>query len=172
MLPISFTKGSINHNKVYYREFKSIFRKMEIKIREITHYCPEIVDTINRFVSQLTGNESVITMQQLEAIVSDPNSHLFFAMNDEGEYQGMISVGIYTTPTGRKAWIEDVVVDELYRGQGVGKALTLFAIQYAKEEQAEVLMLTSNHTRINANKLYKKVGFETKDTNVYRMILK
>jgi GNAT superfamily N-acetyltransferase len=145
---------------------------MEIKIREITHYCPELVDTINRFVSQLTGNESVITMQQLESIVADPNSHLFFAVNDEGEYQGMISVGIYTTPIGKKAWIEDVVVDELYRGLGVGKALTLFAIQYAKKEQADVLMLTSKPARINANKLYKKTGFKPKETNVYRMKLK
>jgi ribosomal protein S18 acetylase RimI-like enzyme len=142
-----------------------------IQIREITHYCPEVVAAINRFVSQLTGAESRITKQQFEAIIADPNSHLFFAENEEGLSLGMISLAVYTTATGRKAWIEDVVVDALYRRQGVGKALTLFAIQYAKEQQADVLMLTSKPARISANKLYRKAGFEPRETNVYRMTL-
>ena len=64
------------------------------------------------------------------------------------------------------------MVAEKYRGEGVGRDLTTFAIQFAKDQEADVVMLTSKPARISANKLYKKVGFEQKETNVYRMMFK
>lgn len=87
------------------------------------------------------------------------------------EIAGMLTVGIYHSPTGGKAWIEDVVVDEKYRGQGLSKQLVTHAVRFVKEQGIPLIMLTSNPTRIAANKLYQKLGFEQKQTNVYRMNL-
>ena len=143
-----------------------------MKIEEITAFNAEIQDTINMFLDLLVGEGYHITKQQVEMIISDQNSHLFFAGNDDRSCIGMITVGIYVTPTGKKAWIEDVVVDEKFRGEGVGKRLTNFAIQFAKDQDADVVMLTSKPERIPANSLYKKLGFEQKKTNVYRFLLK
>ena len=84
----------------------------------------------------------------------------------------MLTVGIYISPTGKKAWIEDVVVDESYRGKGIGQMLMNFAVDYVKQMKVSVLMLTSNPSRIAANKLYVKLGFEKKETNVYRFVIR
>ena len=81
----------------------------------------------------------------------------------------MLTVGIYYSPTGGKAWIEDVVVDESFRGQGLSKLLVAHAVEFVKAKQVPSLMLTSNPKRIAANKLYQAMGFERKETNVYRM---
>ena len=94
----------------------------------------------------------------------------FFLLADQ-EIAGMLTVGIYHSPTGGKAWIEDVVVDEKYRGQGLSKQLVTHAVRFVKEQGIPLIMLTSNPTRIAANKLYQKLGFEQKQTNVYRMNL-
>ena len=89
-------------------------------------------------------------------------------MQDE-QVAGMLTVGIYYSPTGGKAWIEDVVVDEAFRGQGLSKLLVAHAIQFVESKQIPLLMLTSNPTRVAANKLYQAMGFGRKETNVYRM---
>ena len=138
-------------------------------IQEITSFDSQILESINQFISQLTGESSLVSSHQIEEIIADNNSHLFFAINDQGAHMGMISVGLYITPTGKKPWIEDVVVDNSYRGQGIGKQLMEFAIQFTKEQKAATLMLTSNPARLSANELYKKIGFKQKETNVYRI---
>ena len=151
---------------------KNIKIDIKMRIEEITLYHPDMLVAINKFLNLLVENEFLITKQVVEAIISDTNSHLFFAIDGEGVYLGMLTVGFYYAPTGKKAWIEDVVVDEKYRGQGVGKELTNFAIQFVKDQLADVLMLTSNPARKEANNLYKKIGFQQKVTNVYRIVLK
>lgn len=83
----------------------------------------------------------------------------------------MVTVGIYPAPTGNKAWIEDVVLDTEYRGLGLGKELLTHAIKQASTWGADTVMLTSNPSRIAANKLYRSIGFEQKETNVYKMNL-
>jgi len=143
-----------------------------MKIREIKEYQSEIGDAISKLSTQLVGKELSIGRELIEAIISDENSHLFVALDDEGIVLGMATVGIYTTPTGKKGWIEDVVVDEKYRGEGIGEKITSFTIQFAKNQQADTLMLTSKPERISANSLYKKLGFQLKETNVYRIFLK
>ena len=140
-----------------------------MKIEEIINYNPEIHLTISKFLNQLVERESNFSRDQFEAIIADPNSHLFFASSSDSDLLGMLTVGFYHSPTGKKAWIEDVVVDKVYRGLGAGKALINFAIQFAKEQQADVVMLTSKPERISANNLYKKSGFQLKETNVYRL---
>ena len=81
----------------------------------------------------------------------------------------MLTVGISNSPTGITACIEVVFVDNDSGGRGLGKRLVAHAIDYCKEQGIDTLMLTSNPKRIAANALYQSLGFERKETNVYRM---
>ena len=138
------------------------------EIIEIQSYSPEYHEAIQRFLDQLTTNPMTLTEEMFRQLLASPNSHLFFLMKDE-QIAGMLTVGIYHSPTGGKAWIEDVVVDEAFRGQGLSKLLVAHAIEFTKSQGIPSLMLTSNPKRIAANKLYQAMGFERKETNVYRM---
>ena len=80
----------------------------------------------------------------------------------------MLTLAHYMAPTGRKLWVEDVVVDSSLRGKSIGRALVQHAIEKAKEIGG-TLMLTSKPARVAANALYRSSGFEQKETNVYRM---
>ena len=137
-------------------------------IIEIKTYSPEYLEAMQRFLDQLTTSPMVLTESMFQELLKSENSHLFFIMKDE-QIAGMLTVGIYHSPTGGKAWIEDVVVDETFRGQGLSKLLVAHAIEFVKAQQIPSLMLTSNPKRIAANKLYQAMGFERKETNVYRM---
>ena len=137
-------------------------------IIEIKTYSPEYHEAMQRFLNQLTTSPMVLTESMFHQLLDSENSHLFFIIKDE-QIAGMLTVGIYHSPTGGKAWIEDVVVDETFRGQGLSKVLVAHAIEFVKSQQIPLLMLTSNPKRIAANKLYQALGFERKETNVYRM---
>ena len=137
-------------------------------IIEIKTYSPEYHEAMQRFLDQLTTEQMVLTESMFHQLLDSENSHLFFIIKDE-QIAGMLTVGIYHSPTGGKAWIEDVVVDETFRGQGLSKVLVAHAIEFVKSQQIPLLMLTSNPKRIAANKLYQAMGFERKETNVYRM---
>ena len=138
------------------------------EIIEIQSYSPEYHEAMQRFLDQLTTNPMTLTEEMFRQLLASPNSHLFFLMKDE-QIVGMLTVGIYHSPTGGKAWIEDVVVDETFRGQGLSKLLVAHAIEFTKLQGIPSLMLTSNPKRIAANKLYQAMGFGRKETNVYRM---
>ena len=138
------------------------------EIIEIQSYSTEYHEAMQRFLDQLTTNPMTLTEEMFRQLLASPNSHLFFLMKDE-QTAGMLTVGIYHSPTGGKAWIEDVVVDETFRGQGLSKLLITHAIEFTKSQGIPSLMLTSNPKRIAANKLYQAMGFERKETNVYRM---
>ena len=138
------------------------------EIIEIQSYSTEYHEAIQRFLDQLTTNPMTLTEEMFRQLLASPNSHLFFLMKDE-QTAGMLTVGIYHSPTGGKAWIEDVVVDETFRGQGLSKLLVAHAIEFTKSQGIPSLMLTSNPKRIAANKLYQAMGFGRKETNVYRM---
>lgn len=141
-----------------------------MEIREVNSYSAAVKSQIDDFLVLLTKNEVSFTAATLKEIISSDSSHLFFAFDADKNCMGMLTIGIYISPTGKKAWIEDVVVSESYRGQGIGKKLMDFAIQFVKEQGVSLLMLTSNPARVAANNLYVKLGFEKKETNVYRMV--
>ena len=138
------------------------------EIIKIQSYSPEYHEAMQRFLDQLTTNPMTLTEEMFRQLLASPNSHLFFLMKDE-QIAGMLTIGIYHSPTGGKAWIEDVVVDEAFRGQGLSKLLVAHAIEFTKSLGIPSLMLTSNPKRIAANKLYQAMGFGRKETNVYRM---
>ena len=139
-------------------------------IIKINTYSQEYHEAMQRFLDQLTTNPMTLTEAMCRQLLDSDNSHLFFLVKDE-QIAGMQTVGIYHSPTGGKAWIEDVVVDEAFRGQGLSKLLVAHAIEFTKSMGIPSLMLTSNPKRIAANKLYQAMGFERKETNVYRMKL-
>ena len=139
-------------------------------IIKINTYSQEYHEAMQRFLDQLTTNPMTLTEAMFRQLLDSDNSHLFFLVKDE-QIAGMLTVGIYHSPTGGKAWIEDVVVDEAFRGQGLSKLLIAHAIEFTKSMGIPSLMLTSNPKRIAANKLYQAMGFERKETNVYRMKL-
>lgn len=141
-----------------------------IEIVEVKDFIPDYIDAMQKLLNQLTNRPVKLTEAILRQIISQENTHLFFLLADK-KIAGMLTVGIYYSPTGGKAWIEDVIVDEAYRGQGLGKQLVEHAIQYVKTQSIPLLMLTSRATRTAANKLYRQAGFEQKQTNVYRMNL-
>ena len=137
-------------------------------IIEINTYSAEYHEAMQRFLDQLTTHPMTLTETMFRQLIDSENSHLFFLMK-EGQIAGMLTVGIYYSPTGGKAWIEDVVVDETFRGHGLSKQLVAHAIEFTQSKQIPLLMLTSNPKRIAANKLYQAMGFSRKETNVYRM---
>lgn len=142
-----------------------------MEIREITSFSIETKTIIENFLKLLVEKNTSISELMFKELIASENSHLFFAFDDSGNCMGMLTVGIYNSPTGKKAWIEDVVVDENFRGQRVGKNLMEFAIKFANQKQVEIVMLTSNPKRVAANNLYLKLGFERKETNCYKMSL-
>jgi ribosomal protein S18 acetylase RimI-like enzyme len=142
----------------------------DIKIFEATTAENVYVDAINRLLVQLSSSPVLFTHEKLADIVASSSSHLFFAEH-AGEIVGMLTIGEYLAPTGRKVWIEDVVVDETMRGRSLGRMLVEHAITYSKTTGGGTLMLTSRPSRIAANRLYRSCGFEPKETNMYRMSL-
>lgn len=126
---------------------------------------------VQKWLKILSPQAETLTETAFREIIALPGSHLFFARKGETP-AGMLTVGLYRSPTGTKAWVEDVVVEPDLQGQGIGKVLVEHAIQFAASCGADVLMLTSNPSRIAANRLYRSLHFERKETNVYRMKLK
>lgn len=139
-----------------------------IQMIEVRDYTPEYLKKVQQLLDQLTGQPMVLTEVAFRKLLADANSYLFFLLKDN-EIAGMLTIGIYHSPTGGKAWIEDVVIDHSFRGQGLSKPFLRQAIEFVKQQDIPLLMLTSNPKRIAANHLYQSLGFEQKETNVYRM---
>lgn len=141
---------------------------MGVEIYELLEVDDSLLVSVNRLLGQLSSSPVVFGMEQLEALVSSSASHLFIAKCD-GEVAGMLTLGEYLAPTGRKMWIEDVVVDEAARGRSIGRMLVEYAISFSRKLGGGALMLTSRPARVAANQLYRSCGFELKETNLYRM---
>ena len=139
-----------------------------MEIFELKEVCNSYVEPVNRLLAQLSSSGACIDAEQLKALVECGASHLFLAKY-KGEVVGMLTLGEYLAPTGRKMWIEDVVVDAAARGLSIGRAMVEHAIGYAKGLGGGALMLTSRPSRVAANNLYRSGEFEQKETNVYKM---
>ena len=127
-------------------------------------------EAVRGLLGQLTARTISFTEEDYRKQLASPLSPLFLLVDGEA-VMGMLTVGIYLSPTGSKAWIEDVVVDDMFRGRGLGRKLVAHAIDYCKSQNINTLMLTSNPKRVAANALYQSLGFERKETNVYKMNL-
>ena len=133
----------------------------------VQHVDNDLVVAFQRLIPQLSKSNPAPTKEQLESIVDSDSSHILLAKVD-GVIVGSLTLVIFHIPTGIRAWIEDVVVNADARGKGVGEALNVFAIAEAQRQGALTVDLTSRPSREAANRLYQRIGFKARDTNVYR----
>ena len=139
-------------------------------IEEVTQVTDELVAAFERLTPQLSSSSPAPARAQLAEMVGSPAITLLVAREPDagGEIVGSLTLAMFRIPTGRRAWIEDVVVDASQRGKGIGEALTREALRVAQDAGATTVDLTSRPSREAANRLYQRIGFELRETNVYR----
>ena len=138
-----------------------------IIVEEACESTPEVAAAVATLVGELSRSAAPPGAEEVERIVASPASHLLLARAG-GHIVGMLTLVVFPIPTGVRAWIEDVVVGSAAREQGVGAALNRSAIALARELGARTVDLTSRPEREAANRLYARLGFTRRDTNVYR----
>jgi ribosomal protein S18 acetylase RimI-like enzyme len=143
---------------------------MAITVQVAQQATEELLAGLNDLLPQLSSSAPPLEIADLERIVSSSAINLFVA-TDGDVVVGSLTLAIFPIPTGLRAWIEDVVVDGTARGVGVGEALTNAAIEEARRRGARSLDLTTRPSRESANRLYRKLGFEMRETNVYRFFI-
>ena len=144
---------------------------MTVRIEEATVADSELVDAFCRLLPQLSKSAPQLEAYDLESIVASPATMLLLARDDANQIMGTLTLVLFRSPSGARGWIEDVIVDESARGNGVGEALVEAAVDNARRANARTLDLTSNPKREAANRLYVRCGFEQRTTNVYRFSL-
>jgi len=145
---------------------------VRVKVEIATTLTPAIVDAVARLMPQLSSSSPPPTTADLSDVVASPATDLFIAIVDGGTIVGTATLATFRIPTGMRAWIEDVVVDDAARGAGVGHALTTAMLDRARELGCVTVELTSRPSREAANRLYRRAGFVARDTNVYRYDLR
>lgn len=130
---------------------------------------PDVLEALNNLLPQLSSSAKLMTEEELGDMV---NSHsivfLIARESSSSKLVGVLTLAVFRIPTGIRAWIEDVIVDTAARGKGIGELLTRQALEIAKERGAKTVELTSRPSREAANRLYQRIGFKIRETNVYR----
>ena len=143
-----------------------------VKVEIATTLTPTMVEAVHRLVPQLSRSSPPPTEAELGEIVASPATDLFLALADDGTIVGVSTLATFRIPTGLRAWIEDVVVDEAARGIGIGRTLTQAMLDRAQDLGCVTVDLTSRPSREAANRLYAKMGFAPRETNIYRYDLR
>lgn len=141
---------------------------MTVDVQLVQHATEELVEAFARLLPQLSRSAAPLDAEAIERLATWNGNRLLVARVD-GAIVGTLTLAMFPIPTGLRAWIEDVVVDESARGHGVGAALTVEAIRLARAEGARTVDLTSRPSRVAANRLYERLGFELRDSRVYRL---
>ena len=128
----------------------------------------ELTAALERLVPQLSRSNPPPGREQVEELLAAPVITQFVARDDSGAIVGVSTLAIFRIPTGLRAWIEDVIVDEAVNGQGIGRQLTEAMLAHAREQGCVTVDLTSRPSRAAANHLYEKVGFQRRETNIFR----
>lgn len=142
----------------------------DVRVREVTDEAeaPALVDAFARLIPQLSRSAPPPDAAVLAEIIAAPATHLLVA-EEAGVVVGSLTLVVFRIPTGLRAWIEDVVVDSEAGGKGVGTSLNRFALDLAAELGCRTVDLTSRPSREVANRLYQRLGFAPRETNIYRM---
>ena len=127
----------------------------------------ELADAFAHLIPQLSKSSPPPSLDELAAMIASDASDVLVARLD-GRIVGTLTLVTFRIPTGVRAWIEDVVVDDSARGHGVGDLLNRFALDLARAKGAKTVDLTSRPSREAANRLYQRIGFQPRETNVYR----
>jgi ribosomal protein S18 acetylase RimI-like enzyme len=142
-----------------------------VRLEEVTSVDPGLVNSLRGLIAQLSPRAEPPTEEQVQEILDSPATRLLVARGDDGALAGSLTLVQFRIPTGVGVWIEDVVVDEGARGRGIGEALLREAVELAARAGASRVNLTSTPDRVAANRLYQRLGFEPRTTNVYRLEL-
>jgi len=133
---------------------------------------PDVTEAIGRLLPLLSSSAPAPTAAEVDEIASSPSTTLFVARDGPGgPIVGTLTLALFRIPTGVRAWIEDVIVSEAVRGRGCGEDLTNAALDAARKAGARTVELTSRPSRQAANRLYQRLGFTLRETNVYRFEL-
>ena len=132
---------------------------------ELLTYTPSDFADLASLMQELSGN-IVFTRGSLDRMLADPNSHLY-VIREDGRIVACASLCIYHQPFSTDATIESVVVSSKMRGKGLGRKLMEHLLAEAVRMNVDCIHLTSNPSRVAANALYQKMGFEKNETNCY-----
>ena len=144
----------------------------EIVIEEVTTFSSEIADAVRRLARQIGNNSQPLADEDLQEIIDSPSSYLYLARDtNTGQVAGMVMVSVYRIPYTKKAYIDDLIVDESFRKRGIATQLMQTAVAIAKEKNAAYVDFTSRPRRAAGNTLYEKMGFKQRETNVYRLTI-
>jgi ribosomal protein S18 acetylase RimI-like enzyme len=138
-----------------------------VQVEILTGVTDEVVEAFARLLPQLSSSAKPLDVAALDAIKSSPAATVLLARCD-GKIAGTLTLAMFPLPSGLRAWIEDVVVDEAFRGRGTGEALTREAVRLARQAGARTVELTSRPSREAAGRLYERVGFERRESRLYR----
>jgi len=142
-----------------------------IEVTQATQPDRQLVEALGRLIPQLSSSAPRPTPEAVRQLLESPNTTVFVALEAGQQIVGMLALVVFRIPTGMRAWIEDVVVDERVRGHGAGEALVRTAVGRARELGARTVELTSRTSRAAANRLYRRLGFLQRETNVYRYVI-
>jgi ribosomal protein S18 acetylase RimI-like enzyme len=138
-----------------------------VQVEILTEVTDEVVEAFGRLLPQLSRSAPPLDKAALGAIVAAEASTVLVARSG-GTIAGTLTLVMFPIPTGRRAWIEDVVVDEAAGRQGIGSALTQEALRLAGQAGARTVDLSSRPSRVAAGRLYEKLGFQARETRMYR----
>jgi ribosomal protein S18 acetylase RimI-like enzyme len=138
-----------------------------MRIERVTHASDDVVEALRSLIPQLSETADLPTHDGLADMVARGDTYLLVARDDDGAIVGSLTLVLYRIPTRLEGTIQDVVVDQAARGQGVGEALTREAQRIGEEAGVGQIRLSSRPHRETANRLYRRLGFEPRETNVY-----
>ena len=142
-----------------------------MKVEEATAVTTELLEAFERLIPQLSKSSPPPSEAELEAVVTAEDTHLLISRDDDGTITGTTTLVVFRIPTGVRALIEDVVVDSAYAGRGISYDIARYALDLARRHGAKTVDLTSRPSREAANHVYKKLGFDQRETNVFRFDL-
>ncbi|WP_040734247.1 GNAT family N-acetyltransferase [Nocardia tenerifensis] len=140
---------------------------MTVIVETLTEVDDEIVEAFDRLLPQLSQTAEQLDREALGQLISAESTVVLVARSD-GKIVGTLSLVMFSIPSGLRARVEDVVVDDSARGQGIGAALIEEAKSRAAAAGARTLDLTSRASRTEANRLYERLGFQVRESRVYR----
>lgn len=138
-----------------------------VDVRPLRDPSEATITRLAELLTQLSSSARPLDGETLRRTLDCPTNTLLVAWHD-GEPVGMLTLVVFPVPSGIRAWIEDVVVDERLRGNGIGAALTNEAVRIAHTSGARTVDLTSRPSRVAANRLYQRLGFQQRESTVYR----
>lgn len=140
---------------------------MDVHVEIIREAGPELVDAFSRLLPQLSSTAEPLDHEAIDRMVTCDANTVLVARSSEAII-GTLTLVLLPLPSGLRGRIEDVVVDTTARGQGVAALLTQEALRIAREAGARTVDLTSRPDRAAANRLYERLGFQARESRVYR----